>query len=288
MPDPVLRNVSDTAFLIAEHRAIESARPDALFRDPLAAAMSGERGRDIVAKLPRRPMLSWFVAVRTVVIDEYIQAAVAGGVDTVMNLGAGLDTRPFRLDLPASLRWIEVDYPPLLELKERRLSSEAPRCAVERVKMDLADVPARRRLFDEVGERSKNLLVVTEGVLPYLSTDSVGVLADDLAAVKSARGWIVDYFSPRILQWRKRVVRRPDVSTSFRFAPGDWDAFFREHGWTPREKRFLAVEGERLGREPPMPPALRRGLKLLGRLLPRGRRDAMRNLLGYFLLEPAR
>jgi O-methyltransferase involved in polyketide biosynthesis len=42
MTDTLIENVSDTAFWIAHYRAVESARPDALFRDPLAALLAGE------------------------------------------------------------------------------------------------------------------------------------------------------------------------------------------------------------------------------------------------------
>ena len=65
----------------------------------------------------------WSVVIRTRVIDSFVQQLIAGGVETVINLGAGLDTRPYRLDLPASLRWIEVDLPQIIDLKEARLGS---------------------------------------------------------------------------------------------------------------------------------------------------------------------
>jgi O-methyltransferase involved in polyketide biosynthesis len=80
-------------------------------------------------------------------------------VSTILNLGAGLDTRPYRMELPESLRWIEVDHPHVIELKEASLSGETPRCRLERVKLDLADVDARRTLLDEVAAQSKKILV---------------------------------------------------------------------------------------------------------------------------------
>jgi O-methyltransferase involved in polyketide biosynthesis len=50
--DPLISNVSDTARWVAVYRAWESARPDALFRDPLAGRLAGERGRAIAAAAP--------------------------------------------------------------------------------------------------------------------------------------------------------------------------------------------------------------------------------------------
>jgi len=80
----------------------------------------------------------WMTVVRTVVIDRYLQEAIARGVDTVVNLGAGLDTRPYRMTLPASLSWVEVDMPKIVALKEDRLAGETPRCRLARIAADLS------------------------------------------------------------------------------------------------------------------------------------------------------
>jgi O-methyltransferase involved in polyketide biosynthesis len=80
---------------------VESARPDALFHDPLADRLAGERGRAIVAAAPRTIRNGWFLVARTKVIDDVIIDAIADGCDRVLNLAAGLHTRPYRLDLPS-------------------------------------------------------------------------------------------------------------------------------------------------------------------------------------------
>src|SRR5450432_1729282 len=110
MADPLIRDVSDTSFWIAHHRAVETRRPDALFRDSLAARLSGERGAKIATGMPAVRMTGWTVVMRTCLIDDYITCAVRNGVDIVLNIGAGLDTRPYRMALPASLEWIEADF----------------------------------------------------------------------------------------------------------------------------------------------------------------------------------
>ena len=57
---------------------------------------------------------------------SFIVAALREGVDTIVNLGAGLDTRPYRMSLPASLHWIEADYAHLIEYKEAALPVNYP------------------------------------------------------------------------------------------------------------------------------------------------------------------
>src|SRR5512138_1756219 len=114
MTDAALRNISDTSRWVAVYRAIESERPDAWFHDPLAARLAGERGREIAKTMEFARKNSWSFVARTVLFDRVVTAAVNEGADMVVNLAAGLDTRPYRMDLPADLPWIEVDLPGLL------------------------------------------------------------------------------------------------------------------------------------------------------------------------------
>ena len=81
---------------------------DALFRDPLAGVLAGDHGRLIAGTMPQPAMTTWAVVIRTCIIDDFIREAIAQGADTILNLGAGLDTRPYRMELPASLAWIEA------------------------------------------------------------------------------------------------------------------------------------------------------------------------------------
>jgi methyltransferase (TIGR00027 family) len=284
--EPLIANVSDTAFLVAMQRSVEGERPDPLFRDPLAAKLAGEHGRALLDRLPRRALGVWLVPVRTVVIDDLILRSIEQGVDTVLNLGAGLDTRPYRMPLPKTLRWIEVDFAPIIDLKESRLADDEPRCVLERVKLDLSDTESRRRVFEDVDRRSNNVLVLTEGVVPYLSLDEVGALADDLSRMPHVRSWIVDYFSPAALRFRKRM-RLNFKNAPFKFDPKDWFAFFRDHGWTCAEKRFLLAEGKRLGRPLPLS-KWRRALARMRALFSAKKRKDMREFAGYFVMVPDR
>ena len=101
-PNPI-RNVSDTALWVAVYRAMETERSDALFSDPYARRLAGERGQAIVDAMPRGKSMSWPMVVRTAVMDEIIMRCVQQGARTVLNLAAGLDARPYRLPLPPTL-----------------------------------------------------------------------------------------------------------------------------------------------------------------------------------------
>jgi methyltransferase (TIGR00027 family) len=289
MAESLIKGVSDTAFMVAAWRAAESERPDALFRDPFAARLAGEHGRAIIASLNRSFLRGWQVVIRTVIIDDLIQKAVAGGTGTIVNLGAGLDARPYRMELPAGLRWIEVDYPHVIDWKAEKLADDRPRCRLERVKLDLADLTARRALFASLGASSKKMLFLTEGVIPYLTTDAVGALADDLKALRGSDvdvAWIVDYFSPEAMRYRKRITASQMREAPFQFEPGDWFAFFARHGWKPAEVQYVADEAARRRRPIPLSPMLSLLVKVRRLFSSPARRDAFRTFAGYVLLKP--
>jgi methyltransferase (TIGR00027 family) len=275
-----IEDVSDTALWVATYRAQETERPDALFKDPLAARLAGEKGRAIAAHMAGSNLTAWAIVIRTWIIDGYF-ARLAGEVDVVLNLGAGLDTRPYRLDLPPAVRWVEVDYPHVIRRKEELLAGETPRCRLERVSLDLADRAARATfLASFAGSR---VLVLTEGVTPYLSCDEVASLADDLRA-SGVRLWIVDYLARPMIALIQRGRRKQQMKNApFRFDPDDWFGFFAQRGWRPKEIKYPVEEAERLGRPPPRP----WWAWLFAPFMSARKREAYRRYSGYVLLEPA-
>src|SRR5581483_4274953 len=72
----LVRNVSDTARWVAMYRALETERPDAIFRDPFARRLAGDRGAEILEKMPRGKATAWPMVVRTAVFDELILRAI--------------------------------------------------------------------------------------------------------------------------------------------------------------------------------------------------------------------
>lgn len=232
----LIQDISDTARWAAWCRAVESDRPDALFHDPLAKVLAGERGPAIEAAMAKgRGSTVWSLVVRTVAFDAMILDRIAqGGIDTVVNLAAGLDTRPYRLALPRDLRWIEVDLPALVSFKEACLEGEQAACRIERVPLDLSDADARRALLAATGDRSKGAVVLTEGLLLYLDAEVVSGLAEDLARVPAFQTWMADLLHPAMLpfvvaSWNTREAGSESIP---RFAPEGGAEFFRPYGWT--------------------------------------------------------
>lgn len=252
---PAIRNVSDTALWVAFYRAMETERPDALFRDPYARKLSGERGEQIVRKLRGGMRQSWSMIVRTAVMDELLLKIVAQDrIDMVINLAAGLDARPLRLDLPPSMRWVEVDLPGMIEYKTEMLKGETPKCKLERISADLADEKTRQEVFARLNGTAQRAFVITEGLLAYLAPEQVASLARALHDCRHFQYWMTDLASPKVKQmmdkhWGKQLKA---AGAPFKFAPAEAEEFFRPQGWEAAEFRDFFNESMRLNRTMPM------------------------------------
>jgi methyltransferase (TIGR00027 family) len=250
--EPLIRNISDTACWAAIYRARETDRPDALFRDPFARRLAGTRGEQIANTIPYGNKNVWSWVTRTYLFDQFITEQVRHGVDMIVNLAAGLDARPYRMPLPSSLQWVEVDLPEILTYKEEILTGEKPVCALERVRLDLSNVSARCELFDKLGRKGKLVLIFSEGFITYLSPDDAGALAKDLAAVPSFQRWVLDMGSPGLLKMlQKRIGSQlSQAGAPFKFGPPEGPEFFTPFGWKPIDVRSLFKTASKLKRLP--------------------------------------
>ncbi|MGH9416701.1 MAG: class I SAM-dependent methyltransferase [Terriglobales bacterium] len=249
---PLIRNVSDTALWVALYRARESERPDALFRDPYARALSGERGAAIARTVTFADKHAWSFTARTWASDRMLEAEMARGTDLVLCLAAGLDARPYRMSLPSGLRWVEVDLPEILDYKEAVLGAAVPACRLERVRLDLADAGARRALFERLGAEARRITVLSEGLLIYFSEEQVAALARDLAGVAAVQTWILDLASPGLLRMMVKNMGGAVIAAGapFKFAPAAGPAWFAPYGWRPAEVRHLLKTAARIRRLP--------------------------------------
>lgn len=186
-----ITHVSDTALMVAACRAHETELPDAFVKDPFAARLAGQRGFAILNELPYSKLLRLGIAIRTCFVDELLLEALRQyPISTVLSVGCGLDTRPWRLNLLADLRWIEADFADVLDYKERLMSGAAPRCRRERLTVDLNDPPQRSAMYQAAG--ATPALMITEGLLLYLPAATVDALAGETAAHSGIAHWITD------------------------------------------------------------------------------------------------
>jgi methyltransferase (TIGR00027 family) len=281
----LIRDVSDTAFWVAHYRAKETERNNAIFQDPYAKRLVGERGQQISDSMTEiSKYTEWAVVSRTVIIDRLIEKMVQEGVDAIINLGAGLDARPYRLNLPPHLEWIEVDCASIISHKTEILRANQPRCKLTRFAIDLTKSEERKAFLNSVAPQAKKALVLTEGVIPYLTPEQVTDLANDLHASSRFAYWITEYFHHRVYRYLKDSVRmRALKNAPFQFYPDDWFGFFKNLGWVEKETRYSGEIAHEFKRMPPMPWFA----KLLMPFLPKKVKRQAGRMAGFVLFEKA-
>ena len=278
--DGKITHVSDTALMIAACRAHESELEDAFVRDPFAARLAGERGVAILRAMPHANVLRLGMAIRTRFVDELLLNALAKyPIATVLSVGCGLDTRPWRLELAPDLRWIEIDFADVLNYKDKHMSGERPRCRRERLTVDLNAAAQRRTLYEAAGPASA--LMITEGLLLYLQAATVDALAGEVSKKSGVTHWISDLTTSsftRILSGgadTMQPIRHVQASDAMK---GEQILeVLQRHGWKTLEMRSyindVGFVRERLLRatggveppRPPFPPCDPTGVHLFGR-----------------------
>ena len=247
-----VRNISDTARWVAYFRARETQRPDALFHDPFAERLAGERGFQIANTLPQGNKHEWAWVARTYLFDKFLSREIQAGAGLVVNLAAGLDARPYRMELPPALQWVEVDFPEIVSYKEEILRNEKPKCRLERISLDLSDLSGRRAFFAELDRKAENIVVMSEGLLIYFTAEDVASLAQDLALGEHFRSWIIDLASPGQLKLMQRSTGKQlsEANAAFKFGPPEGANFFVSHGWEPNDIQGFLKTAAQLGRAP--------------------------------------
>lgn len=176
---------SGTAFWIAAVRAREAARRDRLFDDPYARDLAGKRGFAMMAASERATGgENAYILVRVRWFDDLIVSAVPRMRQMVM-LGAGLDTRPYRLDLPAELDWFELDRQELFLTKQNVLTDRVPRC---RRHVVVGEIGAdwRSALLSAGFDQQAPTLWLAEGLFFYLTEQMIVGLLRGAAALCGA------------------------------------------------------------------------------------------------------
>jgi len=257
-----------TALGLAAARSVESGRPDRLIEDPFARALFEAARADL-------PMLvdwpdagspisdaealhlhgSRYIGLRTRFYDDALLAAARDGLTQGVLLGAGLDTRAFRLSLPAGFQLFELDQPGVFQFKDAALDAQGaePRCTRSAIGIDLRDDwPGALAAGGFDPERPTAW--VAEGLLPYLPPDAQSALLSgihDLAAPGSIVALDRIAGDPTAGDRLQDLSERSGIDMESLLAGGDGDdlaASLRARGWRAYEET-TATLAARYGRD---------------------------------------
>lgn len=246
-----------TAQLVAFARAIESRRGarERLFEDPLAARFLGRDGRWMLSVLGvpggARALMAVIDAVapgqygygvgRTAYIDEMLEASLKRGVPQVVILGAGYDSRAFRIPGVERARVFEVDHPDTQAVKREHLADllePAPEhvtfVGVDFERQQLAD-----RLQASGFSFERASFFIWEGVTHYLEAPAVDATLKTIVRAAPGSELVFTYLDRGLLDGTKsfpggrrvlRATRRFGEPFRFGLVPEEAPDFLRDRG----------------------------------------------------------
>tara|TARA_B110001454_G_C12723340_1_gene436800 strand:+ start:16590 stop:17135 length:546 start_codon:yes stop_codon:yes gene_type:complete len=146
----------------------------------------------------------------------------------------------------------------------------------------IIDRHKRKNMLSEIGKQYTHIVVLTEGVLPYLTQEQVAELAEDLLSEPNIKNWIADYISPVVYKYLKESKRAAKIKNApFQFYPPDWFGFFSAKGWDVDTIQYLPEEGQKLGRSMPAPFIA----KLIGPFLSKATKEKFMRTSGYMIMK---
>jgi methyltransferase (TIGR00027 family) len=236
-----MQPVASTARWTAALRARESQRPDRLFHDPFARALAGVEGLMMLehseqAHPEQVADIAPYIVIRTRFFDDLALGCATEGVRQVVIVGAGMDTRAFRLPWPAGTSLYELDHPELLDLKEEILVREGacPQCHRSFLGVDLEGEwrPALTSAGFAPGEAS---LWLVEGVFYYLEEQGVHDLVGHISSLTAPGSRLgADMVSAAFFTspWMREVLRgMEERGMPWKFGTDDPEALLAGHGW---------------------------------------------------------
>ena len=196
-----LGGVPETLLWTLYNRAVEARRPDRVLDDPLAVELLDRIDYPFETTFGR-PTWSQAQALRARRFDDEVRSYIAGHPGcTVVSLGEGLETQFWRLD-DGAVRWLTVDLPEVVTLRERLLPG-SPR--LRAVGMSALD----ERWMDEV-DPSAGVIITAQGLFMYLDLEDVKHLIEACGRRFPGGALIFD----AIPEWLSRTTTSDEAAVS--------------------------------------------------------------------------
>jgi methyltransferase (TIGR00027 family) len=251
------KEASQSAAIIAAHRAFESAKPPdkRICYDPYAEKLIGP-GYTVVGKmdLPQQTALDLFCQAvpgfhefflaRTRYIDDYLQEHLDQGLVQLVILGAGYDSRAYRFDVLKSRQVFEVDHAATLAVKKERVLEvfgELPD-NVTYVPVDFQSQDLESCLVENGYDGARQTLFIWEGVTMYIDAFAVDKTLG-MISLNTSRGSAVifDYTLPEVIEgteqsteakyWHLKAATS-DEPLLFGIADKELENFLEKRGFT--------------------------------------------------------
>lgn len=188
----------ETMLVTLYGKAVHSRSENPILRDKWAEDAISRIDYDF-SKLKVSGVESLSIAIRSKNFDVLTAQYLVDHPDaTVLHLGCGMDSRVFRVDPPAGVRWFDVDYPEVIDLR-RRLYPE--RAGYYMIGSSIADLQWLNELPND-----HPAMIVSEGLMMYLTEDIVKALLNALTAHFPGGQVVFDALSRVVVRLTKSIT----------------------------------------------------------------------------------
>lgn len=161
--------VSNTAYYCCGIRMEDAKRKYSVCNDIYAQRFMDERGIQVFEPFKSEKMPNISNITRCRLIDDHLRAELANNSDlNVISIGAGFDTRPYRL---AGGHWLEIDEPQIISHKNEILPVDECSNPLRRISINFAHESLADKLKGE--EKDRHTIFVIEGVFMYLDSEAI-------------------------------------------------------------------------------------------------------------------
>jgi methyltransferase (TIGR00027 family) len=205
-----VREVTGTAFVVAEFRARENAEPYPLYLDPIVPIFLDDRTRRSADAISDGfPAAATNVRLRTRYLDDRLDEQLANGCRQVVILGAGLDTRAARKRVPG-VAYFEIDDANTLSFKQARLTENGIPAEVAFIPGDYVAAGVLGLLAGNGFKRDVPAFFIWEGNTMYLTRAAVMEVLAELKESVPAFGLSFDFMDEAVVA---RTTGDPQVTT---------------------------------------------------------------------------
>ncbi len=229
-----MKPISKTAYYTAGIRMLDAQLPRPICNDHLAHVFMNEEGNAILNETRQYPGARISNVQRHQIIDALLTKELEkNSRQKIILIGAGLDTRAFRLQ---GGNWLEVDEPEMITYKESKLPQANCPNPLQRMAVNFGAEKVEERLQEFKTE--EQVVIVMEGVFMYLNENQITTHLKAIETLFPNHTLICDLLTKRFFNFfsRKLHSKLSGLGANFNFMPKNPQGIFLQNGYTQQEK----------------------------------------------------
>jgi O-methyltransferase involved in polyketide biosynthesis len=207
-----LKGIPETLLIPLWARAYETELTEAIIRDYKAVEMVSKIDYDF-SKFEKSWLSQVGVSIRTMLLDNATQDFLQNNPDaTIINLGAGLDTRVERLKYANFHCWYDLDVPESIDLREKFINESKRNKFIAKSMFDYS-------WMDDITEDGKPILIIAEGLFMYFDKDELKLLFKKLISQFPGAEMLFETIPPFLVGKAKKheSLRKLDKPPEFKW-----------------------------------------------------------------------